>query len=314
MAEEMKTTDEIVTENTKVDTADPNKVQVDIDKLKKTKVHICMPCYGGMLTESTFMSFIRWSNTARQLGIDYTVETLTNESLISRARNTMVAKFLSNKESTHLMFIDSDIGWEPWHLLLLMHHDKDVIGGMYPLKGLPVKWCVNGIEGGATEDLGRLQEVSKTGTGFMLIKRHVFEKLVEHPATIPFTNDIGLDPALNKDMRTFFDTDVREGRYYSEDWTFCENWRDLGGQVWIDKRVLLKHTGTYTYDHVGQDATYKALHAELKDKAPLVIDPDQGKIEPGPSMPKQQAELPPERRSAKVLAKTTGKRNKKKAS
>jgi len=312
MADEIKTTDEIVKANTQVDTPDPNKVQVDVDKLKKTKVHICMPCYGGQLTESTFMSFIRWSNTARQLGIDYTVETLTNESLISRARNTMVAKFLSNPESTHLMFIDSDIGWEPWHLLLLLHHDKDVIGGMYPLKGLPVKWCVNGIEGGATEDLGRLQEVSKTGTGFMLIKRHVFAKLVDHPATIPFTNDIGLDPALNKDMRTFFDTDVREGRYYSEDWTFCENWRDLGGQVWIDKRVLLKHTGTYTYDHVGQEATYKALHAELKDRAPVVIDPDLGKIEPG--IPKQQAELPPERRSAKVLAKTTSKRKKKKAS
>jgi len=312
MAEEIKTTDEIVTENSQVDAQDPNKVQVNIEKLKQTKVHICMPCYGGQLTESTFMSFIRWSNTARQLGIDYTVETLTNESLISRARNTMVAKFLSNPESTHLMFIDSDIGWEPWHLLLLLHHDKDVIGGMYPLKGLPVKWCVNGIEGGATEDLGRLQEVSKTGTGFMLIKRHVFAKLVDHPATIPFTNDIGLDPALNKDMRTFFDTDVREGRYYSEDWTFCENWRDLGGQVWIDKRVLLKHTGTYTYDHAGQEATYKALHAELKDRAPVVIDPDLGKIEPG--IPKQQAELPPERRSAKVLAKTTSKRKKKKAS
>ena len=312
MADEIKTTDEIVTENTQVNAEDPNKVQVDVDKLKKTKVHICMPCYGGQLTESTFMSFIRWSNTARQLGIDYTVETLTNESLISRARNTMVAKFLSNPESTHLMFIDSDIGWEPWHLLLLLHHDKDVIGGMYPLKGLPVKWCVNGIEGGATEDLGRLQEVSKTGTGFMLIKRHVFAKLVDHPATIPFTNDIGLDPALNKDMRTFFDTDVREGRYYSEDWTFCENWRDLGGKVWIDKRVLLKHTGTYTYDHVGQEATYKALHAELKDREPLVVDPDLGKIEPG--LPKQQAELPPERRSAKVLAKTTSKRKKQKAS
>ena len=118
MADEIKTTDEIVTENSQVDAEDPNKVQVNIEKLKQTKVHICMPCYGGQLTESTFMSFIRWSNTARQLGIDYTVETLTNESLISRARNTMVAKFLSNPESTHLMFIDSDIGWEPWHLFL----------------------------------------------------------------------------------------------------------------------------------------------------------------------------------------------------
>jgi len=285
---------------------DPNKIQVDIEKLKKTKVHICMPCYGGQLTESTFMSMIRWSNTARQLGIDWTVETLTNESLISRARNTLVAKFLSNPDSTHLMFIDADIGWEPWHLLLLLHHDKDVIGGMYPLKALPIKWCVNGIDGGKEEDMGRLQEVSKTGTGFMCIKRHVFEKLDDHPATIPFINDIGLDPKLNKDMKTFFDTDVREGRYYSEDWTFCENWRDLGGEVWIDKRVLLKHTGTFTYDHVGQDAVYKALHEELKDRAPLVINADEGKIE----MPAQQAALPPERRSAKILAKTSGKKKK----
>ena len=73
---------------------------------------------------------------------------------------------------------------------------------------------------------------------------------------------------------------------------------------------MLKHTGAYTYDAIGQDATYQALHAELKDRAPLVIDPDQGKIEPGPNLPKQQAELPPERRSAKVLAKTQGKKKK----
>ena len=71
-----------------------------------------MPCYGGMLTESTFMSYIKWANTARQLGIDWTVETMTNESLISRARNTLTAKFLANKDSTHLMFIDADIGFK----------------------------------------------------------------------------------------------------------------------------------------------------------------------------------------------------------
>ena len=69
-----------------------NQIQVNLDYLKTTRVHICMPCYGGMLTESTFMSYIKWANTARQLGIDWTVETMTNESLISRARNTLTAK------------------------------------------------------------------------------------------------------------------------------------------------------------------------------------------------------------------------------
>jgi hypothetical protein len=61
----------------------PGQVQVNVDFLKTTKVHIAMPCYGGMLTESTFMSFIKWANTARQLGIDWTLETMVNESLIA---------------------------------------------------------------------------------------------------------------------------------------------------------------------------------------------------------------------------------------
>jgi hypothetical protein len=237
-----------------------NQVQVNIDFLKTTRVHICMPCYGGMLTESTFMSYIKWSNTARQLGLDWTMETMTNESLISRARNTLTAKFLHNKDSTHLMFIDADIGWEPWHLLVLLNRDVDVIGGLYPMKSLPVKWCVNGFEG-AEEGADGLQEVSKTGTGFLLIKRAVFEKLNEHPATKPFMNDIGLPVELNPYMKTYFDTAVRENRYYSEDWTFCENWRDLGGKVWVDKRVLLKHTGTYVFDYQAQDQLYKDLHS-----------------------------------------------------
>jgi len=74
------------------------QIQVNVDFLRQQRVHICMPCYGGQLTESTFMSFIKWSNTCRQLGIDWTIETMTNESLISRARNTLVAKFLNNPD------------------------------------------------------------------------------------------------------------------------------------------------------------------------------------------------------------------------
>jgi hypothetical protein len=236
------------------------QIQVNVDYLRTTRVHICMPCYGGMLTESCFMSYIKWANTCRQLGIDWTMETMTNESLISRARNTLTAKFLYNKESTHLMFIDADIGWEPWHLLVMLNAQKDVIGGLYPMKSLPVKWCVNGFEGAEVSEDGTLQEVSKTGTGFMLIKREVFEKLNAHPATKPFMNDIGLPSELNPFMKTYFDTAVRENRYYSEDWTFCENWRDLGGKVWVDKRVLLKHTGTYVFDFNTQEQLYKELH------------------------------------------------------
>jgi hypothetical protein len=222
------------------------QVQVDVDYLRTTRVHIAMPCYGGMLTESTFMSFIKWANTARQLGIDWTLETMVNESLISRARNTLTAKFLDQTEATHLFFVDADIGWEPWHLLVLLNRNVDVIGGLYPMKTMPIKWVVNGFEG-AEEGPDGLQEVSKAGTGFLLMKRHVFEQLNSHPAVKPYKNDIGLDPKYDRHLKTYFDTAVRQGRYYSEDWTFCENWRDLGGKVFVDKRVLLRHSGSYVF-------------------------------------------------------------------
>jgi hypothetical protein len=223
-----------------------NQVQVNVDYLRTTKVHIAMPCYGGMLTESTFMSFIKWANTARQLGIDWTLETMVNESLISRARNTLTAKFLDMPDATHLFFVDADIGWEPWHLLVLLNRDVDVIGGLYPMKTMPIKWVVNGFDG-AEEGPDGLQEVSKAGTGFLLMKKHVFEKMNAHPAVKQYKNDIGLDPKYDQYLKTYFDTAVRQNRYYSEDWTFCENWRDLGGRIWIDKRVLLRHSGSYVF-------------------------------------------------------------------
>ena len=230
----------------------PGQVQVNVDFLRTTKAHLAMPCYGGMLTESTFMSYIKFANTARQLGVDWTLETMVNESLISRARNTLTAKFLHQKDSTHLMFIDADIGWEPWHLLVLLNHDKDMIGGLYPMKTMPIKWVVNGFEG-AEEGPNGLQEVSKAGTGFLLTKRDVFAKMATHPAVKAYKNDIGLDPVYDQYLRTYWDTAVRQGRYYSEDWTACENWRDMGGRIWMDKRILLRHSGSYVFCMENQD-------------------------------------------------------------
>jgi len=241
-----------------------NQVQVNVDFLKTTRVHIAMPCYGGMLTESTFMSFIKWANTARQLGIDWTLETMVNESLISRARNTLTAKFLDMPDATHLFFVDADIGWEPWHLLVLLNRNVDVIGGLYPMKTMPVRWVVNGFEG-AEEGPDGLQEVSKAGTGFLLMKKHVFEKMNSHPAVKQYKNDIGLDPKYDKHLKTYFDTAVRQNRYYSEDWTFCENWRDLGGRIWVDKRVLLRHSGSYVFCMENQ----QYLHDNI---GPMYID------------------------------------------
>lgn len=225
----------------------PIPIKTPIEELRKRVLHFAVPCYGGMVTESTMMSLIKWANAAKNLGLGWTVDTLVNESLITRGRNTLVAKFLEDKNTTDLFFIDSDIGFEPWHVLALLDMDKDVACGLYPMKTVPVQWVVNAVEGAKKENDDNWLEVTKSGTGFMMIKQHVFEKLQKHPAVKPFVNDIGLPKELDPHMRTYFDTAVREGRYYSEDWTFCENWRDLGGEIWVDRRVNLRHSGSFVY-------------------------------------------------------------------
>ena len=234
------------------------QIQLDLERLKTYKIHFMIPCYGGMVSEQTMVGVVKWAKQAAEMGIDWTMDTLVNESLISRGRNTLAAKFLVHPETTHLFFIDADIGFEPWHVLTLMNQDKDVMCGLYPMKSMPIKWVVNGVPG-VEADENFAVEVSKAGTGFMMIKRHVLEECKKHPAVKKFTNDIGLPVELDPQMYTFFDTAVREGRYYSEDWTFCENWRDLGGKIHVDTRVLLKHQGSFNFCHENDVAVREAV-------------------------------------------------------
>ena len=260
----MNTPEQINTQETPP--ADQFTLQLDVGYLRTLHIHFALPCYGGNMTEQTFMSFLNWSEAARQVGIKWTVETLVNESLISRGRNTMSAKFLAMNDPrpTHLMFIDSDIGFEPWHIFALLMRtqvpDIKLIGGLYPMKTMPIKWVVNGLPGGHKTNDG-LEEVTKIGTGFMLIDRIVFTTLDGHPEIVSFTNDLGIDTKYDPYMKNYFDAVVRNGRYLSEDWSACERYRELGGRVWADKRVQLRHTGTYVYSQQGQDTFAAALKA-----------------------------------------------------
>ena len=234
------------------------KIQLDLDYLKTITPHFCIPCYGGNVSEQTFMSMMKFANEASRLGLTWQLDTLVNESLISRGRNTLSAKFLINDKTTHLFFVDADIGFEPWHVLAVLNMKKDIAAGLYPMKQMPLQWVINSVPN-TTQKQEHIEEVSKAGTGFMCIKADVFEKLKKHPKVHKFTNDIGLPKELDPEMYTFFDTDVRDNRYYSEDWTFCENWRDIGGQVFIDKRVLLKHLGYFNFSHESETAVRKAV-------------------------------------------------------
>ena len=206
-----------------------------------TKVHFMTPCYGGQITEVCFNSYLQWSVIATKNNIDFQINTLSNESNVNRARNTCASKFLSG-DATHLMFVDADIKFNPTDVVKLLTHDKDIVGGIYPQKTLPPKMVVNTIDNGKRE--GNLIEVGTIGTGFMLIKRTVFEKLIEEGAT-PYNDQMEL---INNNQYDFFQCTIdSRGRYLTEDWSFCRRWRQVGGEVWADLDVALEHVGYFRF-------------------------------------------------------------------
>ena len=206
-----------------------------------TKVHFMTPCYGGQITEVCFNSYLQWSVIATKNNIDFQIDTLSNESNVNRARNTCASKFLSG-DATHLVFVDADIKFNPTDVVKLLTHDKDIVGGIYPQKTLPPKMVVNTIDNGKRE--GNLIEVGTIGTGFMLIKRTVFEKLIEEGAT-PYNDQMEL---INNNQYDFFQCTIdSRGRYLTEDWSFCRRWRQVGGEVWADLDVALEHVGYFRF-------------------------------------------------------------------
>jgi len=232
--------------------------QRQLDFLRNMRIHFCVPCYGGMLNECFFISMLKFMAAANRLGLQFTVDTMVNESLIPRGRNSLVAKFLAfEPKSTHLMFIDSDIGFEPEEIIKLMLADKDVSGGLYPKKALPVQYVVNKVPNSTKE--GNLVEVANLGTGFMLIKREVIETLIRAKPELHYQDAIGLDPKYDPYKYALFDTliDPVTKEYLSEDYYFCKLWRDMGGKIWADLTIKLDHAGYYKF---AGDATQLAPH------------------------------------------------------
>jgi len=108
---------------------------------KKLGVMVATPCYGGQLTEAYLHGILDTVATANKYKFQMHLNTMGNESLITRARNTLVTQFLDADKKdperfTHLMFIDSDIGFGGEAVWKLLNSDYDVACGIYPRKSI----------------------------------------------------------------------------------------------------------------------------------------------------------------------------------
>ena len=212
----------------------------------KIHLHIGIPCYGGMVSEPTMTSLLRFILLAGRVGLQWSLDTMVNESLITRGRNNLMAKMMTNANATHFMFIDADIRFQPESILQMLSFEKEVIGGLYPKKSIPSNYVINLLP--QTKIQGDIFTVDTMGTGFLLFKRSVYEKLIAaHPET-KYVDDVGLGKQFEPMMYAIFDVAIDErGHYLSEDWLFCRRWQKLGGEIWAHSKVLLNHIGHYEY-------------------------------------------------------------------
>ncbi len=107
------------------------EIKIKAEDLRKNKLMVCTPMYGGNCVGLYMKSCLDLQTLCIRYGIEIRFSFLFNESLITRARNYLVDEFLRSG-FTHLLFIDSDINFDPNDVIALIALDKDVIGGPYP--------------------------------------------------------------------------------------------------------------------------------------------------------------------------------------
>ena len=256
------------------------EIQVKVEELKQKKVFVATPMYGGMAHGLYIKSCLDLQTTMAKYGVETKFSFLFNESLITRARNYLVDEFLRSG-FTHLLFIDSDIHYNPQDVIAMLALDKDVIGGPYPKKSinwnniahaarnhpniqakeletLVGEYVFNVVKGTKQFQVTDPLEVLEIGTGFMMVKREVFDKMKEAYPNIHYKPDhVG---QANFDgtryIHAYFDTVIDytdsitgggSDRYLSEDYMFCQMWRKIGGQVWLCPWMKTQHIGTYAF-------------------------------------------------------------------
>lgn len=254
-----------------------NQINITIEDLKDKKVMIATPMYGGQCAGIFTKSTNDLSRASAQYGIDIDFYYLFNESLITRARNYCVDEFLRS-DCTHLLFIDSDIGFDYKDVYTLLHlcgPGMDVVTGPYPKKTIAWEKVKSAADQGYGKDnpfelanfvgdfvfnpddnikqfkIDTPVPVQEAGTGFMMIHRGVFEKYTETYPELKYLPDHVRTEHFDgtREIMAFFDTviDPESKRYLSEDYMFSYNVRKMGMKVYMCPWMQLRHVGSYIF-------------------------------------------------------------------
>ena len=255
------------------------EIKVPVEELRKRKLFLATPMYGGQCAGMFARSVADLTALCTHYGIGLQMYFLFNESLITRARNYCCDEFIRS-DATHLMFIDSDIGFNPQDviaMLALASDDSpyDIISGPYPKKTIAwekVKMAVD--KGFADEDPNNLEkfvgdyvfnpkagpgaipigepvEVLESGTGFMMIRKNTLIKFAEAFPEYNYRPDHVRTAHFDgtREIMQFFQAEIdpKSKRYLSEDYWFCQKVQEIGLKNWLCPWIKLQHVGAYIF-------------------------------------------------------------------
>lgn len=230
------------------------------------KIFLSTPCYGGLCLQAYAESMLNFQRLCASKGIELYLDTTENESLITRARNISIARFLYKSDADFFIFVDADVHFNPESLLRLVESGHDVSVACYPKKVIMWDQAEHAIKSGDERNIQRLAsslvlnfknersevingftEVLDGPTGFMCIRRSVLTKMYESYPDLMCVND-----HQNKDLDTYcaiFDCmiDPESRRYLSEDYAFCRRWQQIGGKIHADVTTVLGHVGNLRF-------------------------------------------------------------------
>ena len=229
---------------------------------------VATPCFGGQVSSIYASSIFSLQRAVHSMSnVNLKVHLRDGDALITRARANLVTLFLDDPSATHLLFVDADIGFTPEQVFRLIESGADAVASCYPIKRVnweKAKWAIAAgrpnLPAASLDYVLELDDpdqvrvvngftqVRYAGTGFLMIRRHVLQRMCAHPdyAPLRFIREHSLDALAGSPNRfALFECmiDPATGTYLSEDFSFCKRWTDIGGQIWADLESRLDHVG-----------------------------------------------------------------------
>lgn len=231
-----------------------------MENKEKFKVLIAIPSYDKKVFVPCVQGLMNAMKVLIENNIPSDVSFETGMPYISMARNNLVRKFMES-DATDLVFIDSDVGFPPDAFLSLLAAPESLVAGVYPKKQNTETYPVmlKTDENAVVLVENGLYLASGLPTGFMKIKRHVIEKIVAAHPELAY-----IDGLTGKTTYNLFGTYVKDGRWYGDDYGFCNFWEELGGKCHVIPDITFIHCGQRNFEGNLQQYLIKQSKGGLK--------------------------------------------------